>query len=128
MAIQQVSGSSDAVHEYVYYSASVQSETAEAQKIYNRHDHIRNSTPRYMQAVRNNVQVSECNVATRAGRDCHDPAARARNSDYSASHRIIQARYDAYYVYATDAYNSRLKFSNLCRSCSHFQAHLEIYF
>ena len=41
----------------VYYSATVQSDTTAAQKIYNKQDQRRYSAPRYEQAVRNNVQV-----------------------------------------------------------------------
>ena len=47
-----------------------------------------------MQAVRNHIQVVARFV--RSPPDCLDPAALARNGDYSASQRIIQARYDTY--------------------------------
>ena len=42
--------------------------------------------------------------------DCHDPAARTGNGDYSASQRIIQARYDIDYEYA--AYGLHITFHN----------------
>ena len=34
--------------------------------------------------------------------DCLDPAARARNDDYSDAQRIKQARYDSYYEYTAE--------------------------
>ena len=56
VTIQQVSGGRD-VHSSVYYSTAVQSAITAAPKIHNKHDQRRYSTPRYKQAVRNNVQV-----------------------------------------------------------------------
>ena len=59
-----------------------------------------------MQAVRNHIQVvARCDRSPPAlVHDCHDPAVRARNGDYSAFQRIIQAHNDTYYEYAAEAY------------------------
>ena len=64
-----------------------------------------------MQAVRNHIQVvARCDRSPPAlAHDCHDPAARARNGDYSASQRIIQARYDTYYEYAAEGLQDHIK-------------------
>ena len=90
----------------VYYSTTVRIYIANkaTQKINNKHDHRRYSTPRYMRAVRNNVEVvAEYKRSPRARQpDCHNPAAPARNADYSAFQRIKQARYDTYYEYAAE--------------------------
>ena len=61
-----------------------------------------------MQAVRNHIQViAMYNRSPPAlAPDCHDPAARARNGDYSASQRIILACYVTYYEYAAEPYRT----------------------
>ena len=43
--------------------------------------------------------------------DCPDSAARARNADYSASQRIIQARYDTYYEYAAEGQQTKPRYN-----------------
>ena len=64
-----------------------------------------------MQAVRNHVQVARYDRSPPAlVPGCHDSAARARNGDYSASQRIIRARYDTYYEYAAEGLQFYSKF------------------
>ena len=76
---------------------SGQSDNTAAQKIYNKHDHIGYSTPRYMQAVRNHIQVvARCDRSTPAL--AHDSTPCSSNGGLNkSSQRKIQARYDTNY-------------------------------
>ena len=76
-----------------------------SQKVYNKHDHRRYSTTRYIQALRNNVQVVIYTVylstttSTAVAFDFPPTPnfnSSSYNSDYRASLPIIQWRYDTF--------------------------------
>ena len=65
-----------------------------------------------MQAVRNHTQiVASCDRLPPAlAPGYHDPAARARNGDYSAFKQIILARYDTNYEYMQGKVHTKASF------------------